>query len=254
MLSVVMPYYRNPGMLQRQYSVWAGDWPADLRQQLEIVIVDDGSPDECALDVLRPVGLPAIRIFKVLEDRPWHQHGARNLGAREAAGDWLLMTDMDHIVPAATINQVLRQMARNRRCHMTFARVDAPTDPHWLSDDFPDMKPTTRADGSLKPHPNSFVLRRDDYLRIGGYDEDYCGIYGTDGMFRKRLERALPRHHVLSPLIRVPREVVGDASTRDVQRKDGRSPNAKHKVLMRKRAEGRTKAITFCAFPWERQL
>lgn len=252
-LSIVMPYYRNPTMLDRHYSVWSSEWPADLRRQVEIVIVDDGSPTEQAINVMRPVNLPMLKILRVLEDKPWHQHGARNLGAREAAGEWLLLTDMDHVVPADTLRQVLRQIGKNREGYLTFARVDAPAG-EWQSDDHRDMVPTHRPDGSLKPHPNSFAMRQADFLKVGGYDEDYCGIYGTDGMFRKRLESVLSAHHVQSPLIRVPREVIADASTRDVTRKDGRAPGAKAAVAARKRAQGRARVIRFCDFDWTRQL
>jgi hypothetical protein len=105
-LSIVMPYYMNPGMLAHQYETWAA-YPADLKERVDIVIVDDGSPVSPAADVPRPEGLPPLGIFRVLEDRPWHQHGARNLGAFVAKGPWLLLTDMDHVLPAESLARLL---------------------------------------------------------------------------------------------------------------------------------------------------
>src|SRR6185369_156528 len=93
-LSLVIPYYENPGMLAVQYQTWA-NYPTDLKSRMEIVLIDDGSPTRPAIDVARPEELPPLRIFRVLKDLPWHQHGARNLGAHVAIGKWLLMTDMD---------------------------------------------------------------------------------------------------------------------------------------------------------------
>lgn len=240
-LSLVMPYYENPGQLARQYARWAG-YRADIKARLEIVLVDDGSPFHTAADVARPEGLPALRIYRVLEDRPWHQHGARNLGADQARGPWLLLTDMDHEVPEATLDALLAR--RNRSLIYTFGRVDAP-----------DMVPTRRPDGSLKPHPNSFAMTKSLYWSIGGYDEDFCGIYGTDGMFRKRAFAAAPEEHMPGAvLIRVPRELVPDASTTSLPRKSGRLPRARETVRARKEADGRADKIVTLNFPWERVL
>ena len=50
-LSFVYAYYRNSSMLQEQYRVWA-DYPVDLKSQVEVIVIDDGSP-EPAIDVPR---------------------------------------------------------------------------------------------------------------------------------------------------------------------------------------------------------
>lgn len=249
-LSVVIPFYRNQGMLARQYAVWSFAWPRELKRQVEIVVVDDGSP-ESAVDVARPAGLPALSIYRVLEDRPWHQHGARNLGAHVAKGPFLLMTDMDHVIPAATLAAVLALADEGQVA--TFGRVDAPTGGAWRSTEWPTMARTVRPDGSLKPHVNSFALSRGLYWRVGGYDEDYCGVYGTDGVFRKRLYAAAKEMHLAdAPLIRVSRDVIPDASTRDVARKEGRDPGTKKRIADDKRRRGVADQIKTLAFPWEK--
>lgn len=259
LLSIVFPYYRNPRMLARQLSVWRDEWPDDLKRQLEIVIVDDGSPDETAAAVLgRDLrGLPALSLYRVTEDRLWHQHGARNLGANVAKARWLLMTDIDHIIPASTVAEVLRVLPDlRRRVVLTFGRVDAPATPAWRSDHWPEFEQTVRADGSLKPHVNSFVVARKRYWELGGYDEDLCGIYGTDQHFRTRLYGAgtTTVHLADAPLIRVAREVIADASTRDIERRTpGRSVDKKV-VLALKAAQGRSGKTTTLNFPWERVL
>lgn len=165
-LSICIPYYRNPGMLAEQYRVWSG-YPDALKSRVEVVLVDDGSPDEAALDVPRPDGLPDLRIYRVMEDRPWHQHGARNLAADRAGHPWLLLTDMDHVLPAASLAALLD--VKEKAAIYTLARLDAPH-----------MRPMLGKDGRPKPHPNSFAMTRDLYWRIGGYDERLCGVYGTD--------------------------------------------------------------------------
>lgn len=254
-LSLVMPYYMNPRMLAWHLRVWRNEWSQALQEQVEIVIVDDGSPSEIAVDVITPdIVMLDLKLFRVLEDRPWHQHGARNLGAHVATGEWLLMTDMDHVVPASTLTEILRILpGLTKNEVLTFGRVDAPATLTWKADHWTEFTRTRREDGSLKPHVNSFVVRRDRYWKVGGYDEDLCGIYGTDGHFRGRLFCAsnVERHLDYAPLIRVDRSVIDDASTRNVERKTPGRGKLKQRVYVDKLKAGRAGQITTLNFPWE---
>lgn len=259
-LSLVMPYYRNPGMLRRHLLVWRDEWSAELKRDLEVVIVDDGSPDDTAADTLASMwngdrtGLPTIELYRVTEDRPWHQHGARNLGAHVAKAPWLLMTDMDHVVANSTLAEVLRTLpGLSKNEVLTFGRVDAPPTLTWRADHWPEFARTRRDDGSLKPHVNSFVVNRKRYWRLGGYDEDFTG-YGTDSQFRQKLfGKGNATHHLEhAPLIRVDRSVIPDASTTTYSRETDRC-NVKA-VLVRKTIEGRAGKPTTLNFPWERIL
>lgn len=253
-LSLVMPYYRNPVMLATHYEIWRSEWAPEFKAQVDVVIVDDGSPEPAA-DVPRPEGLPPIRIFRVLEDRLWNQHGARNLGARQATAPALLMTDMDHVVPGDTLEWCLRlagDLEDWRRTVYTFCRFDAPAGRWWNAGDWRSFNETKRDDGSNKPHVNSFLLQRDLFWDVGGYDEAYCGHYGTDGRFRRRLYAAARGVLILDqPLIRVSRDVIPDAST-VAPRKEGRVPGFRKTVEREKRARGELGKIVTLNFPWER--
>ena len=107
---------------------------------------------------------------------------------------------------------------------------------------------------TTKPHPNSFVVTRDLYWQIGGYDEDYCGLYGTDRLFRERAFSIGHRGHLSIPLVRYWRDLVPDASTRTLPRKEGRDPGAKARVLAEKAARGDAERVRVLDFPWERVL
>lgn len=242
-ISLVMPYYMNPDMLALQYATWAG-WSDKAKAQIEIVIVDDCSPQPAA-DVERLDGLPALRIFRVGEDRPWWQHGARNIGAHEAAAPWLLLTDMDHVLTAEAADALLKRMPQLDAGTAYFLhRIEADTG-----------LPTVNEAGQQKPHPNSFVMTRDLYWRVGGYDEDYCGVYGTDGLFKTRLFGMAERGFLKKvPLVRYWRDIMPDASTTTLERKEGRKPGAKEAVAARKAAEGRAGQILTLSQTWERVL
>ena len=248
MLTIGIPYYRNPDMLAEQYRVWAA-YSDDIKSHVEVVIVDDGSPDEPAMGVPRPDGLPALAIYRVLVDIPWHQHGARNLAAKVAHGDWLLLTDMDHVVPAETVRHVVEQIipaAAPNAVH-TFQRVDAPK-----------LTPTVNERGERKPHVNTFLIRRAHYWQVGGYDEDCVG-YGTDGYFRNRMYAQSQRVHLDDvSVIRYPREVIADANTRPTKPMDPREFRNKSRrgqeTRRRMADKGPNGQPRVLDFPWEQVL
>ncbi len=193
-LAICLPFYCNAGMLAHQYAVWA-DYPEAVKAQIEIVLVDDGSPVP-AIRVPRPDGLPALRIYRVLEDMPWHQHGARNLAAKVAQSPWLFLSDMDHVLPAKS---AARLLSLRDDAVYTFHRLDAP-----------DLRPKLHG-RKFHPHPNTYAVTKDRLWALGGYDEDLKG-YGTDWAFRAKLQ-PFTRHLPDVAVIRYPREVIRDAST-----------------------------------------
>ncbi len=222
MLTLVMPFYENPGMLSVQFANWLA-WPAKYRNRLEVIIVDDGSPENPAANVPRPYRLPALRIYRVTEDKPWWQNGARNIGAHEAREGWMLLTDMDHMLKPDAAAQLFRAMDRGQLdegAAYMLDRVEADTG-----------KPTLGTDGKPKPHPNSFVVTREMFWLVGGYDERTAGHYGTDRIFRERLYTYARRGHLNIPLTRYWRDLIPDASTNGLPRKEGRDTEARKRML-----------------------
>jgi hypothetical protein len=239
MLTIAMPYYENAGMLRLHYANWL-EWAGKHRNALKVIIVDDGSPENPASNVPRPYGLPEIEIYRVTEDRPWHQHAARNLAAHVAPEGWLLLTDMDHMVTPENAGRLFKALPKlDSEAVYMLDRVEADT-----------SEPTLGRTGEPKPHPNSFVLTREMFWRIGGYDEDYCGVYGTDRLFRERAFSVGRRDHLPIPLTRYWRDLVPDASTTSLPRKEGRDAGAKERI--RREKEAARRGIVTLNFPWER--
>lgn len=200
--TLVLPYYLNAGMLAVQQLSWAS-LPAETRAALHVIVVDDGSPRLPATDAWRTVdGLASQRLYRTRKDVRWNWLFCRNLGVQEASTDWVLLTDIDHVVPASTWRALMTE-ALDASVVYRFSRVDAP-----------DLTP-------YKPHPNSWCLTRAMFDKVGGYDERFSGFYGTDADFRERVQ-ARARAVVLrpEPLIRYPREVIADASTTTYGRKE----------------------------------
>lgn len=187
-LTIVIPYYSQPAMLARQAAEWKG-YP----EGIEVVVVDDGSAV--------PAAAEGCSIYRVAEDIPWHQDGARNLGAHVATGDWLLLLDIDHVLPAGAAQALLGRLPglRPRAAFRPARRLVSGAH-------------------RLNPAANIWLIRREDFWRVGGYDERLCGSYGTDLEFRPRLRRHLRELPAPVTLDVYTRDVVADAATAGLDR------------------------------------
>lgn len=203
-LTLVFPYYESPTFLARQYAIWQSYAP-DVRPA--VIVVDDGSPVAPAAAVL--AGSCGVRLFRIEVDVPWNWLAARNIGAHHAEDGWLLLTDMDHVVPPETLGAVLTG-DHHPAVVYAFARRE-------------------HTGAALHPHSASFLMTREMFWTIGGYDERLSGVYGTDGAYRRRLSAAAPIHVLTDHLIR--HEYQADSSVTTYERKTPAMRAAKHKRL-----------------------
>ena len=235
-LTIILPFYMNQDMLVRQFEE-INEYPREIRERLQLIVVDDCSPTgERADEIIKKEKLKAkiadFRLYRILTDLRWNQNQCRNLGAREATSEWLLLTDIDHLIPTDTIQSIFRTELSSTDFH-TFGRK--------------------KYDGSdYKEHPNSYLMTKDLYWLIGGYDETFCGHYGTDSMYRRRAEKYAGRiHHADWKLVNVGRNDIPDASTRTLKRKEGRDTSFRESIPKYKHREG-IKEVQILKLPWER--
>lgn len=230
-ITICLAYYDNPTMLARQLADFSA-MPVKVKDHLRLIVVDDGSPVSPATLPRTSPGFP-VEMFRITVNVAWNQDAARNIAAHHAPDGWLLFTDMDHLVPETTLTDVMKNTLDPLTVYR-FSRVTAP-----------DMTP-------YKPHPNSWLMTKKMFDYIGGYDENLCiGAYGTDGDIRKRIDRAAPLATLRQPLIRVPREVIADASTTTLPRKDDANRGALEALRRQLDADPfrKTKRMSF---PYER--
>lgn len=215
-LTIVWPYYENPAFLRAQVATW-WDWPGDLQAAVSAIVVDDGSPVPAEL----PPSLPfPVRLFRIDVDIRWNWLAARNIGAHHAADGWLLLTDMDHVVPAPTLRAIVYGQ-HDPAVVYAFARQE-------------------HTGAAVTPHSASFLMTRAMFWRIGGYDERLSGFYGTDGVYRRRLLASAPVRVQADPLIR--HEYVLDSSTVRYGRKEPQDAQMRRRLAT---LTGRPKTLTF---------
>lgn len=193
-VTIVLPYYQNPRFFAHQVERWSQDCPRELQPMLSVIVVDDGSPDPAVLPASSPFNL---RLFRITQDIPWNWLAARNIGAYHAADGWVLFTDMDHVVPTETFYAIV-QGALTPSVVYALSRREHTGEP-------------------IAPHSASFLMTRQMFWRIGGYDETLSGHYGTDGDFRRRIVAFAPIQVLRDELVRY--ENIGDSSTTRYRRK-----------------------------------
>lgn len=224
-LTLVYPYYECPQFFARQLAHWTmlSALPGLAAWDWSVIVVDDGSPMTSARAAM-PHDMPAwLRLFRIDINVPWNWLAARNIGAHHADDGWLLLTDMDHVVPVETLRSVLYG-DHNPDYVYGFSRREHTGE-------------------AIHPHSASFLMTRRMFWTIGGYDETLSGVYGTDGLYRKRVAAAAPLAILTDELVRY--EYVDDSSTTQFERKTAAMGARKHEKL---RHVGRTPKVL--SFPY----
>ncbi len=96
-LSVVIAVYNSHGAVARNVKHFKA---MDLPDDIEFIIVDDGSNPPHKIE---DYNLPNLKLHQTNDKRPWTQGIARNAGVKLAAGDYILCTDIDHILSKEAI-------------------------------------------------------------------------------------------------------------------------------------------------------
>lgn len=217
-VTFVYPYYENRTFFSRQAEHWNA-YPEDLRKHLQVIVVDDGSPEPAQ----KPETLFPLSLYRITVDVRWNWIAARNLAMFMADG-WCALTDMDHMIPVETLHSLVHGK-HDRNTIYRFSRVEH--------------------DGTkLLPHPNSWFMTVQMFWWIGGYDEAFSGHYGTDGEYRRRCAATAPVRILTDRLVRY--EHIGDSSTVKYKRKQPED-KAVGRIIAARKENWKPKVLSF---PW----
>lgn len=249
MITIIVPYYRNPKMLKVQLENWA-----TLPSPYRFVVIDDGSP-EPALEVIESMSESVLqslgdrlRLYRIGLDIPWNRGGARNLGTQVAETEWIIHVDIDHILPHKAARHLLTVPTNPRHWYrFTRYRVGRADDTRKK-----DKIPDNQEFGQIHPHVDSYLITKALYWQNGGYDEDYSGCLGGGTPFLQALEKITPPQ-MLPPDVFLhvyTRSMVSDSSDWALSRDTTEFRRRKQaKQLTRN-----TKPKNPIRFPWERVL
>ena len=161
--SIVIPVLNSHEIVRRQI-LHLG---RILNDDFQVVLVDDGSDPPLASEPL-----DWLKIIATNDTRPWTHHKARNIGVDHADGELVLLTDIDHIISQEMIED-LDFHGGWKKFHRRHAELDEDGQ-------------LVNIGKEIRVHVNSFLIQKDTYKKLGGYDEKYFGQYGTDSEFRSR--------------------------------------------------------------------
>lgn len=190
-LSIIISILNSQEVLRRQL-LWFKKM--DLPDDIEIIFLDDGSEPplhDCGIKVKN------FTLHPTNDKRAWTVELARNLGARMAKGEYLLMTDIDYIIPKSAILDVYNLKEDKMRFRREFGILDENGE---LQLDYDTLRAYGLLESRIKerqrympPHPNNFVMRKTTFFDLGGYIEDRVGVpypNGGDSHFKRTWARA----------------------------------------------------------------
>lgn len=228
-LCYVMPYYNSANMISRQLFYWS-TYSELVKQNMKIILVDDGSEEKQKLDLLLPKNLPVqLELYEVLEDIPWNECGANNLGFHVADEGWVLRNDFDWLVPNETFEAIITASLDNSKYYQFLSK-------YWKGDG----QPTS----TLEIPPNIFLSTRNTFWKAGGYDEDFRGHYGCDMLFKKILKEVSSAS--IFPTVYI--EAVCGGSEHSLQR----DPTEAYKLLNQKLSGIKPISKDYLRFTWKR--
>lgn len=189
MLSIIVPVYNRPEELDELLASLV----AQAYYDYELIIVEDGSsrPSAHIIDKYR-TALPSVEYVATPNGGPSR---ARNIGARYARGEYLIILDSDVVLPAGYLSAVDQQLATSQ--------ADAFGGPDAAAPDFSPMQHAVsyamtsifttggirggRANTmeQFKPRTYNMGVRRSLFHELGGFNETMR--YGEDIDFSLRL-------------------------------------------------------------------
>jgi hypothetical protein len=154
---------------------------------------------------------------------------ARNIGVHEARCEKIVLLDIDHGFRSDDTQSLMLDAERL-----------APSE----IGHFPRMKKEGGEWIEIRPHINSFLICKSDYMRIGGYEESFSGHYGCeDKFFQVCCRKNGIRHKLMSTHTFV---VAGATQNLD------RDKSVNQAVLDRLMENPLPRAEKFMTYGWER--
>ena len=195
-LSIIIPVYNSHRVVRRQIKHFK---KMNLPDDIEILFMDDGS-DPSLRSIFPNPNLKNFRIYPTGDTRPWTQACAKNFGAEIATGEYIFITDIDHILPRLAIAEAHFFATHYRGDKMEFSREFAILNNHGdIIQDFETLREygfrrnPKKGFGTYK-HTNTFVMRKSIFWEIGGYPEDDCDVGRQDNRDDTHLHNRYRRH------------------------------------------------------------
>jgi glycosyltransferase involved in cell wall biosynthesis len=174
LVSVIIPVYNGEKHIRETLE----SVKSQTYDNVEIILVDDGSTDDTG------------KIAESLVNSYIHQENmgvasARNTGIKSSKGDYLAFIDADDKWDCEKLQKQIGFMEDNPSISYTFTKHKLFLDrgmerfPDWIRKDYEENEMT----GYI---PSSLIIRKEDFLKIGYFDESFKTGEDSDWFLRAR--------------------------------------------------------------------
>ncbi len=190
-LTIIIAFYNSHGAVERQVKHFS---QMNLPDDIEFVFVDDGSNPPHHLE---DYNLKNLHLIHTNDKRPWTQGLARNIGYKKSKGEYLLMTDIDHILSKEAImdsyNFTGDKMIFPRYFGVLLEDGTLSQEPKVLKRYGLDMnRLKTKRGLYASVHGNTFTMKKSTFRALGTYDPKHC-LYGHHAAGNKGEDSVLNR-------------------------------------------------------------
>lgn len=183
--SVIIPTFKRPQLLGDAIRAAL----AQTHTNREIVVVDDGSPDDT-----RSVASTFGEAIRYLRQENKGKSAALNLGISVSIGDAIIVLDDDDLFPPWAVSKHAEALERNPAADFSFGRFvrfrgDRPPSPSelWDGEFVPTHDPRRLVvklmENCFLPNP-AWAVRREAQMRVGPYDESMYYSHDYDMILR----------------------------------------------------------------------
>lgn len=189
LISIIIPCFNSGKTIKRTIkSIDNQTW-----DNKEIIIVNDGSNDKYTLNVLQE-----LKKVKVINQKNMGLPSARNNGVKNSIGNYLLFLDADDWIEPNALEYMLKNLLDTKNPAFIFSDIKLEGEANKIVR----KKYNFFEQLFLNQLPYCILISREDFFRIGGYDEQMKSGYedwefnirlGKNNIYGRRLE--LPLFH-----------------------------------------------------------
>ena len=163
-LTLIYPCFGQEKRISRLLKVWDA-WSDDVKQHVGIILVDDhGTPsiEDMLADRMMDYNLS---VYRIQDDVKYNLPGALNLGVMVAYTPWILTMDTDYSFQPDVMQNLLDFKPNREEVYAFF--LDRVTAGEPLIND-------------TRVHTNTFLLHKDVFIDLNGFDEDFSGKWSRE--------------------------------------------------------------------------
>jgi glycosyltransferase involved in cell wall biosynthesis len=184
-ISAIIPYYNG----SRYIADAVRSVAAQTIPPIELIIVDDGSPDGGPAPYIG--GIEAPFPIRIVRKENGGQASARNFGARISRGEFLAFLDQDDLWYPNHLRRLVGPLLREPLLGWVYSNLDEIDERgRLIRIGFLDVLPVPHPKRSLHDMlsadcfilPSASLIRRTAFEQVGGFDEQFIG-YEDDDLF-----------------------------------------------------------------------